>query len=148
MRKGFTLLEILIVIGISAALLSFGALSLNGLRSGRSIESEARQLVAVLQNAQERSIGQDEGSRWGVTFDTSSQRHSYSLYQASTTIITSDIQVLKTGLQISLAAPVTSTVVFEKASGVPEAATTITISDGNPDTAKNVTVSAQGRIDY
>ena len=151
MRKGFTLLEILIVIGISVALLSFGALSLNGLRSGQSIESEARQLVAVLQSAQEKSIGQDDGSNWGVYFDTIPDRDIYYLYQVDQGIPDGviDTHILDASMDLELPAPdQTLSVIFSKATGQPTAAAAITITDGNPETARNVTISAQGRIDY
>ena len=149
MRRGFTLIELLIVIGISAVLLAVGVLSLNRLRSGNAVEIEAQQLVAVLRSAQEKAIGQDSGSRWGVYFDIVSERNFYSLYEASTTInITVDTHTLKTGMLITLAAPVTSTIIFDKVTGRPEASTTITISDGNPATAKSVIITAQGRISY
>lgn len=166
MKRGFTLIEILIVVAIGAVLLGVGVLSLNGLRSGNTVESEAQQLVAVLRSAQEKSIGQDTGgtasaSRWGVYFDVVSQRQSYALFQVDESLkatigfvgipgTTIDLHTLPSSLTLTFqGGGVTSTLIFSKADGRPVATTTIEIKDDDRQNIfKNVIITSHGSIGY
>jgi prepilin-type N-terminal cleavage/methylation domain-containing protein len=159
LNYGFTLIEVLIVIVIGIILLGAGFFSLNAFRSSQTVQSEIEQLVAVLRSAQEKSSGQDSDSRWGVYFDVSGARDIYYLYQVDEVLKATDPydgvpgsildkKTLKSPLEITMTAPVTSTIVFAKSTGRPDGTTTITLSNGNPDMDGTITISAQGKIDY
>lgn len=143
MNKGFTLVEILIVIGISALLLSLGTMSLYGFHSSQTVDNEARRLVSVLKSAQEKSIGQDGGSAWGVSFPGN---NSYTLFRGSDSLVT-ETHTLKSPLTMTLNV-ITSNVIFSKATGKPTPAGSIELFDGVAANNKTVTISPQGKIDY
>lgn len=159
MKKGFTLIEIILVIAVGVILLAVGALSLTGLRSARTLETETQQLVAVLQASQEKAAGQDMGSRWGVYFDITAERNAYFLFQVDEDLQATpeygdipgailDSHTLSPGLTLVLENGVTSSLIFAKGTGRPTAAATITVTSGSEETAKNVIITAQGRISY
>lgn len=146
MNKGFTLIEILIVVGISALLLSLGVMSLYGFHSSQTVDNEARRLVSVLKSAQEKSIGQDGDSRWGVSFVVTPGSYSYSLFR-EIPFLETEFHDLKPALTMTIT-DIGSSVLFTKATGKPVPAGNIELSDGNPANTKTVTISPQGKIDY
>lgn len=160
MRAGFTLIEILIVATIMVIAVGGGMLFLINFRSGQNVDSAARKMVAVLQSAQEKAIGAQLESRWGVYFDTAGARDSYYLFQVNEISKATPLYVgipgevidrhtLSSRIQLVMTTPgITSTVVFAKATGRPDAIGTIQITGDDGSLAKNVTIGAQGRIDY
>ncbi|MFH1758996.1 MAG: prepilin-type N-terminal cleavage/methylation domain-containing protein [Patescibacteria group bacterium] len=67
--KGFTLLELLIVISIIGAIAFFAWVGLGQLGSKQNLADAAQSVVALLRDAQQRSITQADGSAWGVRFN-------------------------------------------------------------------------------
>ncbi len=66
---GFTLIELIIVVSITALLFSMGFLKLLDYRQRQALNLTKQSIVAVLRNAQDRSISQESGVRWGVHFE-------------------------------------------------------------------------------
>src|SRR3989338_5433970 len=79
-KKGFTLIEILVVLGISVILATGGFLALWNLRRHQALDLSAQKIVAVLRDAQARSIGQENGLAWGVHFENGADPDSYWIY--------------------------------------------------------------------
>jgi prepilin-type N-terminal cleavage/methylation domain-containing protein len=69
---GFTLIEILTGIAISAILLTLGASALRGYWIGRALHDGAEQVVSELRNAQERSVSESHPLVYGGWFDQGS----------------------------------------------------------------------------
>ena len=69
--RGFTILELLIVLGISATLVAISAGAYTALNRGSSIGTEARKLESVLNLARNRTLASDGGQSFGVHIDTS-----------------------------------------------------------------------------
>lgn len=67
--KGFTIIEIIIVIAIIAVLFGTGFLRLLDYRQHQTLNSTKQSIVAILRDAQNRSISQESGARWGVHFE-------------------------------------------------------------------------------
>jgi len=68
MQRGFTLIEIVVVIGILAVLLSLGLfMSMETLR-GTIYRSEAATIVSLLQKARSRGMANIEQSPWSVCY--------------------------------------------------------------------------------
>jgi len=157
-QKGMTLIEILISLGL---LVIFGALTviyLPNYRVGQDLDFDAKNIVAVLRDAQQRSITQDSitaGSveQWGVHFENPSNTTGF--YQAFRgtsypgTIITYNI--LKPGIEFADPATGASTdIFFQTISGIPViASSSVKIRIKNdPTKLKTITVNAYGAIRY
>src|SRR3989344_8198221 len=70
-RRGFTIIEIMLVIGIIVALAVVGVLNLTGRRGQTEFDSTVRQISALLRDAQVRSVAQASDKGWGVHFENS-----------------------------------------------------------------------------
>ena len=75
-RRGFTLLELLVVIGSMAVLAAIGIPTFQVMRKNVMLSSQAQEIVSTLRVAQTRSITSQDGTPHGVYFDT----NSYALY--------------------------------------------------------------------
>lgn len=159
--SGFTLLEILIVVGITVIIAGFSAYAFFGYQASQQVEDNARSLVAILKSAQEKSIGRDSDSRWGVFFNTQPQRDSYYLYQVDEGLLVSgeytdapgsiiDQRTLRASVRIILPdSKVTSTIIFAKNTGFPSETATIEIRNiADPSITRNVIISTNGLIKH
>ncbi|PIR87704.1 MAG: hypothetical protein COU10_03170 [Candidatus Harrisonbacteria bacterium CG10_big_fil_rev_8_21_14_0_10_45_28] len=70
-NKGFTFIELLIALTIGIILISLASLSLRNFYSEQAINNETAIIAAMLRAAQEKSISQEYGTRWGVYFKNS-----------------------------------------------------------------------------
>lgn len=66
---GFTLLEIVISIGVMTLLITIGTISLMNSRNTKDLVSSAHGVVSVLRLAQSKSLAGEDASTWGVRFD-------------------------------------------------------------------------------
>lgn len=64
--KGFSLLELMLIMGILAIVSGIALLNLPGLRSRNALNFATDELVAHLRDAQQRAMSQDQSSQWGV----------------------------------------------------------------------------------
>lgn len=78
-KKGFTLIEILITIGISTIVLSIGAFANVNLFTREIARSEEATLVAVLQKARSRAMNNIDGVKHGVRIENGSDY--YTVYE-------------------------------------------------------------------
>lgn len=151
-------MELLIVVGISAALTVVGGLVLFRYSDSHNLENTAIEIVALLRNVQNRSLSRQDGNsdgqgdRWGVRFENGVEDSvkifsglSYSAERVAT------IYILRRGLKFNIPAEgVTRDIVFSSISGLPDISFTAKISlDGN--SAVYVVISAikeNGKIEY
>lgn len=83
-RKGFTIVELVIVIAITVALASTAILSLSRYKKKTNVSQEANEIVTVLREAQRKSMAQEDGASWGVRFwNSSSTGHIYELWKGT-----------------------------------------------------------------
>jgi len=78
--KGFSLIEILIVVGLSAILSSIALLNLNKFKYSNSLQKTGEEIVSALRSARDKSIAQESGHGWGVYFFSSTSTNFYSLF--------------------------------------------------------------------
>lgn len=122
MKKGFTLIEIMTVLGIVIILAVVAFQNLGGFSRKRSLDSTIQSMTVFLRDAQQRSINQESNRYWGVRFENLSTEDSYSLFNATDTLLSGLTVVRKVLLKSSLdfiTPPVNSniTVLFDKISG-------------------------------
>lgn len=145
---GFTIIELLLVVGITAIIAVVGFLNIYGFKSESELDLTVREIVSVLRNAQDRSMSQEDSSQWGVYFENPlSNSGFYVLYQGATTTffskknLRSNIQFLNPSIGSS------KDVSFNKMSGLPNSSTTIQISlKNNPLKTRTIIINANGQI--
>ncbi|MBI4993448.1 prepilin-type N-terminal cleavage/methylation domain-containing protein [Candidatus Wolfebacteria bacterium] len=151
--KGFTLIELLIVLAISIALATIGAVNFVNYRNKQDVDLTVREIVAILRNAQDRTIAQESGSRFGVHFDnTNSNSGFYTLFMGTTYVsgISINRVPLRNSIQFTSPSNGTSTdVIFAPISGLPVASTSIIIfSRTNALQSSTINVNSNGQIQY
>jgi prepilin-type N-terminal cleavage/methylation domain-containing protein len=153
-QQSFTIVELLIVIALVAVIASIGIVSLFGYRQRQHLKLQTEELVAVLRNAQNRSLSQESGSRWGVHFEnpTGDANDFYDLF--SGTSYSASAVVSRTPLPPALQFDVPSsgasaTIIFAPVTGFPNASTTIKISlVNNPNASSAITINSNGVINF
>lgn len=64
--RGYTLIELIIAIGIIAIVSTAAFLNLSGYAARRDLELATRRVAALFRDAQSRSVTQEDGMAWGV----------------------------------------------------------------------------------
>jgi type II secretory pathway pseudopilin PulG len=151
-KKGFTLLETLIVVGVTVAIAGVGISSYVGQQRVKLLESTAREIVGYLRYAQQKSISQEQGLQWGVRFENpASGSDFYALYTGTTYSSPLEIKYLPAGITFQTPAQGNSVnVSFEKLTGVSTISTTqsITIKSTVTNSTTTISISGQGVIFY
>ena len=159
-RAGFTLIEVMISVGIGALLIAVSTLYLAGYRSNQHIETQAGELVALLQSAQEKSASQENNARWGVLItNPSSAPATFALYQVDEALLAvgepfssvpgAIIEQLGLPDGVSFSDPASggqTNIVFARGTGLPISVKQAILQSGG--TQKTVYVDANGRIEY
>lgn len=89
-KKGFSLIELLMVMTITVVLIGVSSVGLFNMRRKSDLDKTRDQIVASLGEARSRAINQDEGQSWGVRFTNNSPTSTsyfsiyYSAYSAAT----------------------------------------------------------------
>jgi prepilin-type N-terminal cleavage/methylation domain-containing protein len=78
MKKGFTLIEVLLVISILGILAGLSIPFLINFKNSQDFDNTVDQMISVLRKAQEKSISAEKDSFWGVNF---SQPFRYILFR-------------------------------------------------------------------
>ena len=149
-EKGFTLIEVLVVIGILAVIATLGLfVSMDFFRS-RSSHSEQETIVSLLQNARSQSMNNINQARHGVHFDVTASPLEYTLFECGSGCSayaggTSYLNI-KASYGVKITTPASSfDIIFNQLRGDTSAQAT-TINDGVRD--YTVSVNSEGRIDW
>ena len=147
--KGFTLIEVLLVLGILAVMVSLATINLANVQHKSSLSSTVNTFIADFRQQQIRAmVGDTQGSgavsNYGVDLETTT----YTLFR--TTYGTGNFIVnLPTGTQFTTTFP-NSQVIFASGSGILSTFTsgqnTITITDTVDGSQKTITVNTYGVI--
>ncbi len=84
-RRAFTLIEMLVVVAITAIFATMGTVFLGSYRGSQNLKKTLDEVASLVQATQKRSITQDNGSEWNVRFSntTSSGSQYFSFSGAS-----------------------------------------------------------------
>lgn len=146
MRAGFTLLELLLVIGILAVVAVAGVGYYRNSVKNIELDSTAKNIAETLRDARSRAMAGQSSYNWGVNFVNSSTPNTYyyelfstpTNYNDASTTIDSAFYLPGTITFSSPAAGATTTIVFNKITGT-TATTSITISFEGTTTTISVT---------
>jgi len=155
-QKGFTLLELLIVVTITAILASVGISSYVNQQGAKLLDVTAQEIVGYLRYAQQKSIGQEGGNQWGIRFKNPVDEDDFyalSLYDDTDNsyISAEETRYLSSGIEYeSPTAGNFIDVSFSKLTGINVASTTqsITIKSNVTNSTSTISVSGQGLISY
>lgn len=149
-KKGLTLIEVLISIGIIALLGTMVLLSFTGYRQRQVLESSARSIAAILRDTNQKAVNQDQGKEWGMHFERAlSGRDFYAVFNGLAYLTPIQIVYLPASLRFIDPASGSKEIIFEKLTGLPSVATTITIAlTSNPETFQTVIVDGVGKVQY
>jgi len=151
--KGFTLIELIITLGIIVVLAGVGFLGILNYKNIQSVNSTAQGIITVLRNAQNRSLSQEGGSRWGVHFENPSGANDfYDLFHGASYTTSGLVSrtALPSGVEFVLP-PIgsSSTVIFYSVTGLPDNPLTIKISlTAAPSVSSTIIINQNGRILY
>ncbi|MBI5401463.1 prepilin-type N-terminal cleavage/methylation domain-containing protein [Candidatus Wolfebacteria bacterium] len=150
--RGFTLLEFLIVIGITVILGTIAGLNLYGIYTHRNLNSDIQKIVYVLRAARDNSINQEQASQWGVHFENpATSTDFYVLFRGSdySTGTSSLRETLGLGVEFTSPSSGSSTdVIFSKLTGLSSTASPIIISLTNNPTASGTISITTSTIQY
>ena len=152
-QRGFTLIEILIVVGIIILFLGLSILQLRSFQQVSYLQGTGKEVVAALRLAKSRTLASEEALQYGVYFDAISIPSQYILFQGSSYVardtVKDEIAVLQKTIEISaIFLDGGNEVVFERITGSPSATGTITFRQvANPSRTKLVSVLTSGTIE-
>ncbi|MEK7608190.1 MAG: type II secretion system protein [Patescibacteria group bacterium] len=155
-RHAFTIIELLLVVGIGVILAAVAFSNLFGRKNLAELDGVVRQVVSLLREAQVRSINQASSTPWGVHLENATSNPYYSLFMTSTYSTETRIGFYPLSANIRYATtslPVGSSteVIFAQLTGTPSISSTITfelVSGGQVSATGTVTVSGSGLIMY
>lgn len=139
--KGFTLIEITIVVAITIALLVFTVPAVVRFLSYQALQDTQTTLVATLRQAHTNALYQKNDSAFGVRFLSGS----YVLFQGSSYAARSATYDITTTIPAGVTVSGITEVVFTKRTGVPNTTGTILLQSGNR--SRSVTINQQGSIE-
>ena len=149
-QRGFTLVEILVVVGIIGLFLGLSLVQLRSFQQVSYLENTGREVIAALRLAQSRTLASEGALQHGVHFDTTTTPHQYTLFQGSSygarDSAKDEITVLQKTIEISvISLGGGDEVVFLRLTGQAGAQGTITFRKiADPTNTKTVSILSSG----
>jgi len=150
--SGFSLLELLIVIGIMAILGTFLSLNLFGLSQRKNIDSDTQKIAYILRSAHDKSVEQESSSQWGVHFENPTTGTGFfAVFSGSysSSSVSSRINLSSSDVFLNPSRGNYLDVVFLKESGLPSSTSSIIIAlDSNNAVSSTITILPEGQVKY
>lgn len=157
--RGFTVSELMVVIGIVAILGGIGVTNFAGFKRAQDLKSATTSLVNYIRDTQQKAITQEIGpvlgtsAKWGVRIEAQSNGDdSYTIFYCNNCATINPINriVLPSSVEFTVpaqGAPVLD-IIFSKLYGAPEGGNqTITITQIGGGAAKTINISSNGLIE-
>lgn len=161
MKRGFSLIELIIAIAIVTVLAVIGVPNYLGTRNKNRLELASDMLARELNLTMERSRAQEGGYQWWIHFDNPVGNGNdfyvvcFGVYTVSGAdcVAEGGTEAKRTNLEANLdfsepGPGVTKDAVFSKATGLPTATVTVTISLAAGADSKTITVNPNGSIEF
>lgn len=150
-NTGFTLIELIITMGIAVILGGVSMSNYFGYQSKQAVDGVSSELLGTLRDAQQRAKSQDNSSAWGVYINAVTGANDYyelfygASYAAGTV---SSRTTLSSDVEFSVPAQgATLEIVFAKSTGLPNSGYTISVaSKRNSSIAKSATLNTSTGI--
>lgn len=146
--NAFTLVELLIVVGIVAIIATLAYANFSGFKNKRNFELDVEKIVEGIRNAQNNSIVQERGAGWGIVFTSASSSSFFEIKQNSSSSASSGKTVMSGGSFVSPLIGQTLSIQFTPRTGKPldNMAHTVVFKSRTSVDVYVITVSAQGMI--
>lgn len=82
-KKGFTLVELLLIIGILIVLIALAFPAFRYFQKESDLNNSAEEIINTLRLAQNKTLASEEDSQWGIYFSTSTDPHQYTLFKGA-----------------------------------------------------------------
>jgi len=153
-KSGFTLLELLLALGVIAGLAAIAAVIYLGAYRQAMLDSAGQEMMVYLRFAQQRSISQEEGIGWGVHFENpSSGNPFFALFTGNPYNQNNIRERIFLPPQLKYLVPDSGQsidVMFDKLTGIPNGAQSVEIAfksaDASPARKKTIHVNAAGVV--
>lgn len=152
-NKGFSLIELLTVLGIIVFIASASFLALSASRRKTNFDQVKVRIATLLSDAQNRSANQEGGLAWGVHFENGASEAFYTLfsgaYSASSEkghyALPSDVRYSTS----SIAVGSFRDIMFKPVSGAASSSGSVAVEmSAAPFTSSSINVSASGVVSY
>lgn len=154
-RFGFTVIELILVLGIIAVLSFVSLASLSGRKNKAELDGVTKQMASLLREAQSRSVSQSNYTIWGVRFaNDATTTPFYALFSGATYSTSAEAGHYALPTDASY---VTSTIArgavvditFAQISGAASNATSVAIYlNSQPTASSTITITSAGAISY
>jgi prepilin-type N-terminal cleavage/methylation domain-containing protein len=152
MNKGFSLVELLMVIVIIFVFVGLTFALLFSRKSKTTLDLTTKQIVAFLREAQNRSIAQEKDANWGVVFVNNTSTPSfYGIFYSSTSTLVKKNNLPDEIKYSSSTIPEGSyfAITFNKITGAPSTSTIIYLySTPSSQITSSISINISGIIDY
>lgn len=150
--KGFTLLETLIVVAVTATIAVVGIGYYMNASKANILERTAQEIVSLLKYAQQNSVSQKDSEQWGVHFENpTSGKDFYALYKGATYSSPIETKYLPDGVEFQFPSMGNSlNISFNKLTGTNYSGVdqSVIIQLVSLNTTTTISVSSQGVISY
>lgn len=148
-KQSFTLVEVLITVGILSIIVGVGFLNLTGFKSKHSFDLDAENVVASIRNTQNRALLGEGGTSWGIRFVGSASGGSYQIFSgveyAPSSVVLSD-SLSASSRFYNPSDGFTKTIIFSPISGLPTHADTVVLGRSSGNDLYILSINALGRV--
>lgn len=148
--KGFTLFEVLIVLGLVSLIGVFIFFSITNYRQRQDLDLATQALATFLRETQQKAVSQESGTDWRVYLENKTNTNDFYEVAGGSPMATTTRVALRGSLEFAdPAAGQAKTIIFRQATGLPNAAATIVIQLKNDATInKTIAIKTNGAIEF